>query len=437
MRRLSFAVVCLAWLPVAAQAEESLSPNLVTAVKAATVFVKFKTPEIAGSGSGFVVESEGKTAYIVTNRHVVEPIVIEWRRATRRGSPRAPRIVVHEYKNVEVEVVFQSGGREEQSVRGELVAVDPDKDLAIVKASDVKQMPKPIDYRHEPKLAETMPIYTFGFPLGDELVTSKRSPAITVGKGSVSSLRTDDDGNVAVVQIDAALNHGNSGGPVVDAHGRLVGVAVARIGDSENISLAIPSRAVSRLLQGRLDKVEFATVRDNDGRVSIRVSAALIDPLSQIKSAEFDYLAAKSVADKPKPADRLDALDGCYKLKLTIENGKATGSIPLKKGISEVSLLHQAVSTYGDGKRVRSNNLTETVKVAAVAGKAPQTPKPGMTQPVIPVVPGGYVASKNSPVFHKAGCKSAARISEKNLVHYATRDEAIRAGKTPCKECNP
>jgi phosphatidylserine/phosphatidylglycerophosphate/cardiolipin synthase-like enzyme len=49
----------------------------------------------------------------------------------------------------------------------------------------------------------------------------------------------------------------------------------------------------------------------------------------------------------------------------------------------------------------------------------------------------GYVASKNSQVFHKAGCKSAAKISEKNLVRYATRNEAIAADKEPCHECNP
>ena len=54
-----------------------------------------------------------------------------------------------------------------------------------------------------------------------------------------------------------------------------------------------------------------------------------------------------------------------------------------------------------------------------------------------PPVSRGYVASQNSPVFHKADCGSAARISENNLVHYATRDEAIQAGKKPCRECNP
>ncbi len=49
----------------------------------------------------------------------------------------------------------------------------------------------------------------------------------------------------------------------------------------------------------------------------------------------------------------------------------------------------------------------------------------------------GFVASARSQVFHKAGCKSAAKISEKNLVRYASRDEAIAAGKHPCHECNP
>ncbi len=58
-------------------------------------------------------------------------------------------------------------------------------------------------------------------------------------------------------------------------------------------------------------------------------------------------------------------------------------------------------------------------------------------QQTAPTVADGYVSSKNSAVFHKADCKSAAKISEKNLIHYATREEAIQAGKKPCSECNP
>ncbi len=75
----------------------------------------------------------------------------------------------------------------------------------------------------------------FGFPFGKALSTTKGNPAVTVGKASVSSLRTGPDGGLAYVQIDGNLNPGNSGGPVVDAKGRLVGVAVATIKDGQGI----------------------------------------------------------------------------------------------------------------------------------------------------------------------------------------------------------
>lgn len=52
-------------------------------------------------------------------------------------------------------------------------------------------------------------------------------------------------------------------------------------------------------------------------------------------------------------------------------------------------------------------------------------------------LPGEFVASRNSEVYHRAGCKSVEKISAKNLVRYATRGEAIQAGKKPCEECNP
>jgi hypothetical protein len=48
-----------------------------------------------------------------------------------------------------------------------------------------------------------------------------------------------------------------------------------------------------------------------------------------------------------------------------------------------------------------------------------------------------YVASKNSEVFHRPECRWAQKIAEKNLVRYNSRDEAIKAGKRPCKMCKP
>jgi hypothetical protein len=54
-----------------------------------------------------------------------------------------------------------------------------------------------------------------------------------------------------------------------------------------------------------------------------------------------------------------------------------------------------------------------------------------------PVAADGYLASKNSEVFHRPDCKSAAKIAERNVVKYNTRDEAVQAGKGHCAECQP
>ncbi len=127
-----------------------------------------------------------------------------------------------------------------------MLAADPEVDLAILKAADVKNLPAPINCSRDVELSETMPVYSFGFPFGEVLATSKGSPAITIGKASISSLRLDDAGELFLVQIDGALNPGNSGGPVINTRGRLVGVAVATIKNSSGIGLAIPCKEVPR-----------------------------------------------------------------------------------------------------------------------------------------------------------------------------------------------
>jgi methylphosphotriester-DNA--protein-cysteine methyltransferase len=48
-----------------------------------------------------------------------------------------------------------------------------------------------------------------------------------------------------------------------------------------------------------------------------------------------------------------------------------------------------------------------------------------------------FLASKNSAVFHRPGCKSAAKIASENLIRYAFREEAVQAGERPCAECRP
>jgi S1-C subfamily serine protease len=246
----------------------------LAALKAATVFVKVEAGSLQGSGSGFLLKVDGETAYVVTNHHVANPHAefditelvpsspahrpASPNRPSSPGRPRVPsspgvtirrRHVVVNPKDSNITLVFWSGTRKEQSGRAEIVATDPDRDLAVLRIRGIQGLPLPLETGPIPGLVETTPVFVLGFPFGKLLTTNQANPAITVGKGSVSSLREDEHGELAIVQIDGALNPGNSGGPVVDGQGRLVGVAVATI-KGAGIGLAIPSIQLTKMLQG-------------------------------------------------------------------------------------------------------------------------------------------------------------------------------------------
>ena len=179
-------LACVIALLTAQPAHEMIPPETLTRIKDCTVFVKVKVGRLESSGSGFVIRVEGDAVYVATNHHVVKPRV--------RGSAAVGAAVPN--------LVFQSGSRDEQSAQGEVLASDPSRDLAIVKVTGLKKLPTPIDFSVRPELVETMPVFTFGFPFGRMLATSHGSPAITVGRGTVSSIRRNDAGDVAIVQID-------------------------------------------------------------------------------------------------------------------------------------------------------------------------------------------------------------------------------------------
>lgn len=141
----------------------------------------------ASSGSGFFIDNKGT---IVTNFHVIN---------------YCNEVYVH-YKG--------------DKVRLTTISQDKVNDLAILKSGI-----QPIEYfsvsNEDVGLLEE--IYVAGFPFGKSI-----SSSVKVTKGVVSSLSGFDD-NFAEMQIDAALQSGNSGGPIVDNYGNVVGVAVAKL----------------------------------------------------------------------------------------------------------------------------------------------------------------------------------------------------------------
>src|SRR5262249_38613555 len=148
---LSSTVVC--------RADDTIPLKTLNAIKNATVFVKLDAGPLSASGSGFVLKTENQTGYIITNDHVVTP-------PTRPGLRRPAATAVS--------VVFRSGTAQELVCPAEVVANDPDRDLAVLKVTDVKDLPAPIDRGKAPDLVETTAVYICGFPFGRALSTGKR-----------------------------------------------------------------------------------------------------------------------------------------------------------------------------------------------------------------------------------------------------------------------
>lgn len=243
-------------------------------IKKAVVYIIVNSLSANLTGSGFVFRVENDTALIATNHHVIEPA---W---TKK--------MLEQDEPVQVTVVFDSGTANERTATAEVISADSDVDLAILRVRGVRKLPQPIDPGDAPRPRETMNVLLCGYPLGSALATGGRHPAITVGKGAVSSVRLDSDGEVAVVQIEGELNPGNSGGPAVDEDGRLVGIIVAKIVGT-GIGLAIPPAELTSLLTGRVGAPHFLAKVDQ-GQLGLMAIAPLMDPLRNIRSASMHYL---------------------------------------------------------------------------------------------------------------------------------------------------
>jgi predicted Zn finger-like uncharacterized protein len=206
-----------------------LPPDLVQGVKKATVYVRATLADgNIAQGSGFFgVEP----AIVLTNAHVVGML---------RPESRPPQ---------KVEVVLNSGTGDERSLAANVLGVDRNADLAVLRVEG-RELPPPLPVRSARNLQFTQQVYVFGFPFGADL-----GKEITVSQSSVSSLRWEN-GVLAKVQVNGGMHPGNSGGPVVDAYGNVIGVAVSVLRFTQ-INFAAPGDQVYAVLYGRIARLSL------------------------------------------------------------------------------------------------------------------------------------------------------------------------------------
>lgn len=181
------------------------------------------------SGSGFVISEEG---HIVTNYHVISDCT---------------GILIH-----------NDAGKDPAKV----VAFDAFNDLAVLQGSQVYASFMDLS-KKQPELLQE--VYVAGFPFGDKL-----SSSVKVTKGIVSAL-TGIGNNFSQIQIDAAIQSGNSGGPILDESGNVLGVAVSKLNAQymlenfgvipENTNFGVKANVLLELL--RSNNIPF-TVSENE-----------------------------------------------------------------------------------------------------------------------------------------------------------------------------
>lgn len=199
----------------AQQVYDKVSPAVVTISTKGTEYMGIFAQNVEGIGSGFIINEEG---YILTNYHVVELAVSN--------------------NTKDVTVILSDG----QEVSGKVVNYDQTRDIAMVKLAEGTKVPAVAELGDSDGLYVGQEVVAIGTPLGKNF-------AQTLTKGVVSGINrnlTTSGGKTGdYIQTDAAINSGNSGGPLINTRGQVVGINTAKLsGQSEatieGMGFAIP-----------------------------------------------------------------------------------------------------------------------------------------------------------------------------------------------------
>ena len=189
-----------------------------------TVFAQYSEGDSRESqGSGFVVTTSG---YILTSAHVVTELA-------ESGDANEAESVY---------IAFKDGDR----IEAEIVGWDGYDDVALLRVDPKAHALQPVPLGDSSRVRAGDPVAAMGSPFGNE---------DSIAVGVVSATRRSIDSLVSIyrvvdaIQIDAPITHGNSGGPLFDARGRVIGINAqirSDSGNAEGVGFAIPINAAKR-----------------------------------------------------------------------------------------------------------------------------------------------------------------------------------------------
>jgi serine protease Do len=216
------------------QSYEAAIVDMLDEVKTSVVGIIAISDYTGGTGSGVIYKKEGTTTYyLVTNDHVVN---------------HTDPLTGTSYLANNVSIVYEKNGLlfEITNEYVEIIGTDPTTDLAVLRFESSEEF-NVIEFADSYELEVGQFVYAIGNPLGFEYYG-------TVTSGIVSGLAryvVDGDFNATLLQHDAAISPGNSGGALVNTNGELIGINNMKIvlDDVSGIGFAIPSNTVKRIVE--------------------------------------------------------------------------------------------------------------------------------------------------------------------------------------------
>jgi S1-C subfamily serine protease len=242
----------------------------------------FGGPSASAQGSGFVYDEQG---HIVTNQHVVSG---------------ADSFSVSLWNGTEYEAT--------------LVGADPSTDLAVLKVDAPQSILEPLRLADSSEVSVGDPVLALGSPFGLEG---------TLTQGIVSALHREMTAPNRylirdTIQTDAAINHGNSGGPLLDDRGRVIGVNAqieSESGGSDGVGFAIPSNTVQSIVTQLVARgeVEHAYLGIRMDSVPEGVMVTAVEPGTPAAAAGLKAATGSTTVDGedvPTGGDVIVAFDG-------------------------------------------------------------------------------------------------------------------------------
>jgi hypothetical protein len=320
-------------------ADETLSRAEISKIgKPGTALVQVE----GGTGSAFCVHPSG---WFVTNEHVVTRWV-PWQGGTPSKEGRQIRLILN------------AGEKTQRMLDAVLVRSSKDPDLALLRVSGEEKLAA-LPLGTTDGLAELMEVVAFGFPFGNALALTKGEyPAISVNGGSITSLRKRS-GELHIIQVDIVLNPGNSGGPVLDKNGKVVGVVVAGVRQT-GVNFIIPVNQVTAFLAK--PEIQFsppALTRANiHQNVLFRAQVAQFIPSKEPLAVELRLRAG----NEPERKLTMDLVNDVYQVQ-AVPVPKPSGSQVLRVAAryanSSVSGSATDQTFTVDGKEIKLSSVRQ------------------------------------------------------------------------------